>query len=192
VIEHSSEANHNGGQLHFGADGCLWITTGDGGGQNDQHNNAQNLGSLLGKVLRIDPNPSGAPTCVAGGSQPGGGGGPGADTTPPTVSARAPRRQRVGRLHGAVVYVRCNESCALNASGTLLIGSRKLLLRQVRTSLSARERTRLLVRVRPRGRRLLRAALRRGGHPRIALRLRAADPAGNRSAVVRRAVRVRR
>jgi glucose/arabinose dehydrogenase len=192
VIEHSSESNHNGGQLHFGADNCLWITTGDGGGQNDQHNNAQNLGSLLGKVLRIDPNPAGTgPTCGLGGFQPSGGG-PGADVTPPTLSARAPRRQRVGRLHGAVVYVRCDESCALSASGTLLIGDRKLLLRKRSATLAPDRRERLLVRVRPRGLRLLRAALRRGGHPRIVLRLRAADGAGNRSAVVRRGVRVRR
>ena len=192
VIEHSSEANHNGGQLHFGADNCLWITTGDGGGQNDQHNNAQNLGSLLGKVLRIDPNPNGSgPTCVAGGSQPGGGA-PGADRAPPTVSARAPRRQRVARLHGAIVYVRSNENASLKAGGTLLIGGRRVTLRRRQATLVAHQRKRLLVRLRPRGRRLLRAALLRGGHPRIVLRLRATDAAGNRSALVRRGVRVRR
>ena len=52
------EGNHNGGQLQFGRDGMLYIGTGDGGGADDQHGsrgNGQDLGSLLGKLLRIDP-----------------------------------------------------------------------------------------------------------------------------------------
>jgi glucose/arabinose dehydrogenase len=52
-IEHSSQANHNGGQLLFGPDGNLYIFTGDGGGGGDPFCNAQSTGSLLGKVLRI-------------------------------------------------------------------------------------------------------------------------------------------
>ena len=56
------EANHNGGLVVFGPDDMLYIGTGDGGGANDQHGergNAQNLDSLLGKLLRIDPRRSG-------------------------------------------------------------------------------------------------------------------------------------
>jgi len=52
------EDNHNGGLLLFGPDGHLYVGTGDGGGGDDQHGargNAQDLGSLLGKILRIDP-----------------------------------------------------------------------------------------------------------------------------------------
>ena len=48
--------NHNGGQLAFGPDGYLYIGLGDGGSQGDPQGNAQNLGRLLGKMLRIDIN----------------------------------------------------------------------------------------------------------------------------------------
>lgn len=47
--------NHNGGWMAFSPkDKFLYIATGDGGSGNDPHRNAQNLGSLLGKMLRID------------------------------------------------------------------------------------------------------------------------------------------
>ncbi|HYO98130.1 MAG TPA: PQQ-dependent sugar dehydrogenase, partial [Polyangiaceae bacterium] len=48
--------NHNGGQLVFGPDRMLYIGLGDGGGGDDPERNGQNLGSLLGKMLRIDVN----------------------------------------------------------------------------------------------------------------------------------------
>lgn len=49
-------SNHNGGHLAFGPDGYLYIGMGDGGSAGDPNNYAQNLQSLLGKMLRIDPN----------------------------------------------------------------------------------------------------------------------------------------
>jgi glucose/arabinose dehydrogenase len=47
--------NHKGGQLQFGPDGMLYVGLGDGGGVGDQAAHAQDLGTLLGKVLRINP-----------------------------------------------------------------------------------------------------------------------------------------
>jgi glucose/arabinose dehydrogenase len=60
TIEHSANSNHNGGMMAFDTDGYLRIGVGDGGGGNDPPNNAQNINTLLGKILRIDvdvPNP---------------------------------------------------------------------------------------------------------------------------------------
>jgi len=47
-------ANHNGGQIAFGPDGYLYVGLGDGGDAGDPGNRAQSLGTLLGKILRID------------------------------------------------------------------------------------------------------------------------------------------
>ncbi len=50
--------NHNGGNVMFGPDGYLYVGTGDGGGGGDPLESGQDLDSLLGKILRIDPDPS--------------------------------------------------------------------------------------------------------------------------------------
>lgn len=50
----SSATNHNGGSIHFGADGKLYVSV----GENASPNNSQSLGTPLGKLLRINPDGS--------------------------------------------------------------------------------------------------------------------------------------
>ncbi|MET1231793.1 MAG: PQQ-dependent sugar dehydrogenase [Candidatus Limnocylindrales bacterium] len=60
-IEHSAQTNHNGGALAFGPSGYLFIAVGDGGGSGDPGNDAQEKSTtLLGKILRINVNGTGA------------------------------------------------------------------------------------------------------------------------------------
>ena len=76
TADHSAATNHNGGTMLFGPDGMLYLALGDGGGANDGYpdyaanghapgGNGQSLQSVDGKILRIDPNPSGGYTTPA-------------------------------------------------------------------------------------------------------------------------------
>ncbi len=57
--------NHNGGNLVFGPDGALWVATGDGGGAGDRGEVAQDDSVLLGKMLRVVPDPDGGVSAPA-------------------------------------------------------------------------------------------------------------------------------
>jgi glucose/arabinose dehydrogenase len=52
-------ANHHGGKMAFGPDGYLYVGVGDGGWEGDVLENGQNLGTWLGKMLRIKVNEEG-------------------------------------------------------------------------------------------------------------------------------------
>ena len=99
-IRHGRSESHQGGQLSFGPDGYLYLSTGDGDARGDPDGDAQNLASLLGKILRLDAG-------VAA-SHP-------LDTTAPALRTHVRSRQRVLRLRGALAYVRCTESCTVSA-----------------------------------------------------------------------------
>ncbi|MYD64918.1 MAG: PQQ-dependent sugar dehydrogenase [Chloroflexi bacterium] len=52
--------NQNGGAIRFGPDGMLYLSLGDGSASTDPFENGQNLGTLLGSVVRIDVRESSA------------------------------------------------------------------------------------------------------------------------------------
>ena len=63
-------ANHNGGEVLTGPDGMLYIGLGDGGSAGDPMDNGQDLGTLLGKILRINPKASRDRPVLGPGQQP--------------------------------------------------------------------------------------------------------------------------
>jgi glucose/arabinose dehydrogenase len=69
-IRHRFASNHNGGHVTFGPDGYMYLATGDGGVGDDPRESAQDKGSLLGKLIRIDPLASGGDPYTVPGSNP--------------------------------------------------------------------------------------------------------------------------
>ncbi len=187
TIQHGQADNHNGGQLLFGPDNHLYLSTGDGGTQGDPEGDAQNLGSLLGKILRLDVNLAAAPPVAPAPIV--------ADRTAPRLRIRVKRRQPVLRRRGAVALVRCNEGCSVRAAGVMRIGKRRFRLRSAARNAGSGQttpRVRLKVELKKRSTRALRRAMRRGRRPLVRVGLRATDGAGNRSRIVYRWVRARR
>lgn len=55
ITQQDPASNHNGGDLHFGPDRCLYISVGDGGGANDVFDNARFIDKgFFAAILRID------------------------------------------------------------------------------------------------------------------------------------------
>ncbi len=67
--------NHNGGGVFFGPDGYLYLSFGDGGSGGDPQGNGQNTNTLLGTILRIQPNLQGGYSIPSGNPFAGGQGG---------------------------------------------------------------------------------------------------------------------
>jgi glucose/arabinose dehydrogenase len=204
-VPHPFAANHNGGTVAFGPDGCLWAATGDGGGGNDEFNQAQDLITRLGKLLRIDPDPPGVGGAVCSFADPRASqpypvsppqttlpGVPAtrtSDLQPPRLRLRIPRRQRVLRLGGAVAYARCDERCQVSIGGRVKLAARRIKLRRMARSAGALRWVRMRLALTPAAERAIRRARRRGVRSRLRVGLRASDAAGNASSLVRVTVR---
>jgi glucose/sorbosone dehydrogenase len=187
VIPHPDTEFHYGGQLQFGPDGYLYLSTGDGGGDDDEFNNAQNLGKLLGKLVRIDVSPA-----TPAPPPPPGPAGTTPDTRAPRFFTKTKRRQRVLRLGGVVVYARCpGEGCRVSLSARLRIGKLSYPLRRSTRRLGKGKRVRMRARLTRRARRALRDALHDHARARVDATVRAHDAAGNRTKRHRVTVRVR-
>jgi glucose/sorbosone dehydrogenase len=189
VLEIESPTDdHFGGQLQFGPDGYLYLSTGDGG--SGYSANAQDLSSLHGKILRIDIGEGEPLVAPAAG---GGGGGGSVDRVPPLLRLRFPSRQRIVRQRGVVGYVRSNESGLLRAGARISLpgASRTLRLRGIRRSVAAGKRYRLKLRLSRKARRAVARALRRGRRVKVRVDLQNRDAAGNLT-TARKVVRARR
>jgi Glucose / Sorbosone dehydrogenase len=171
-IRHDVSKFHNGGQLLFGPDGYLYASTGDGDATGDRDGDSQSLGSLLGKILRLDVS-----------SRP-------ADTTPPQLRASVRPTQPVLRRGGAAAHLSCSEPCSVVAGGRLRVGGRDYPLKAVGGVASKASEARLTVLLTRQGREALTRALPRADAASVHLRVRADDTSGNRSRTLVRAIAV--
>jgi hypothetical protein len=170
----ADKGHHHGGQMNFGADGYLYISTGDGDLEVDPENDAQRLDSLLGKILRIDVRSTRV------------------DARAPKLSVSVAKAQRVLRAKAAVAFMSCNERCAMSASGRLRIGSRSYTLRPAAAAPGTNRRGRLELTLTPASVRALKKALRRHREASVRVTLSAADTTGNSTKAVTRTIRVSR
>ncbi|HEY1595896.1 MAG TPA: PQQ-dependent sugar dehydrogenase [Thermoleophilaceae bacterium] len=183
TIPHPGETNHYGGQMNFGPDGYLYISTGDGGSANDPPNNAQNLGVLLGKLLRIDPA-----TPSPGTATPP----PAGDKTPAVLKISRSRKQRVLKHHYVKIAVVANEPATITARGTVSIpgGARVLRLRSTRSHVRAGKRVTMHLRIPSKTLTKIRRALRHHRRVTATVTVTSRDAAGNAGKARRLSVRI--
>jgi glucose/arabinose dehydrogenase len=172
TIQHDQAQNHNGGQLLFGPDGKLYLSTGDGGTQGDPEGDAQSQASLLGKILRID---------VSGGPP---------DTAAPKLRVTVTAKQRVLHAKSVVASMTCNERCAISASARMRIRSHVYTLRPAVVVPRANRPGRLKLELTRDCARVLKRALKKKRKVSVKITLRAADSTGNSPKAVTRTVRV--
>jgi hypothetical protein len=113
---------------------------------------------------------------------------PAVDRTPPVVTVVRGKAQRVGRLGRVSVRMRCDELCAVSATGRVVFGSARLALRRARVTLAAGAAVRVDLGLASSKRRSVARALRAGRVVRARVSLLAVDAAGNatvRSVTVR-------
>ncbi len=162
------------GLASFGEDagGCLYATAGGG-----------TVYRIVENDTRVPCLPTAPPGTGGTPTPPTGGGG---TTTPPTTRSPTTRRsppipaglgriarsQRLLRNGGVVVRVRSRVTARATVGATLQIGRRKLELRRAATRARAGRTVTLKARLTPTARRQLTAALRRGAHPKVAVRVR--------------------
>ncbi len=164
--------HHHGGQLNFGSDGYLYISTGDGDLEVDPENDAQRLNSLLGKILRLDVRD--APP----------------DTAVPRLRVTVTTKQRALHAKSVVAFMSCNERCAISASARMRIRSRSYALRPAAAVPRANRRARLKLELPRDSRRALKRALKKKRKVFVKITLRATDSTGNSPKAVTRTVRV--
>jgi glucose/arabinose dehydrogenase len=172
TIQHDQSTHHHGGQMNFGRDGYLYLSTGDGDIKVDPQDDAQNPGSLLGKILRIDVRAT----------RP--------DARAPRLRVKVASEQRVLRAKAATAYASCSESCSLTASARIRIGGRAFDLLPAGAAPNAGRRGRLKLLLTPHCVHLLERALKRHRPASVRITLRASDATGNSPKAVVRTVRV--
>lgn len=105
----SGVTNHKAGWIGFrpGEPANLYVPTGDGGGANDPNNNAQNLNSQMGKILRVDVSGTGPAVPASGNPFLGGAA---ADDNIWAYGLRNPYRSSVDRVTGALIVADVGQS----------------------------------------------------------------------------------